>query len=94
MAKLVFLGSASAVAFEGHGNTFLGVKGDKSSILIDCSVDATLRLKQTGINLEDISDLIITHFHADHVSGIPNFLMDMLILGRKRNLSSTVQNIP
>ena len=84
MAKLIFLGSASAVAFEGHGNTFLAIQGQKSSMLIDCSANATLRLKKAGIRHEDIKNLIITHFHPDHISGLPNFLMDMWILGRKK----------
>lgn len=87
MAKLIFLGSASAVAFEGHGNSFLVIKGERSSILVDCAANPILRLKQAGINHEDISDLIITHFHADHVSGLPNFLMDMWLLDRKEKLT-------
>lgn len=87
MAKLIFLGSASAVAFEGHGNSFLVIKGERSSILVDCAANSTLRLKQAGINHEEIKNLIITHFHADHVSGLPNFLMDMWLLGRKEKLT-------
>jgi len=87
MAKLIFLGSASAVAFEGHGNSYLVIKGKKSSILVDCAANPTLRLKHVGIDNEDISDLVITHFHADHVSGLPNFLMEMWIVGRKKKLT-------
>jgi ribonuclease Z len=83
MPKLIFLGSASAVAFEDHGNSFLVVKGMSSSILIDCSADARLRLNRVGISHEDISDIIITHFHPDHVSGLPNLIMDMWLLGRQ-----------
>jgi len=86
MAKLIFLGSASAVAFEGHGNSFIVVQGEQSSILIDCSVNVTLRLKHVGISHDEIDDIIITHFHADHVSGLPNFLTDMWLLGRKKEL--------
>lgn len=87
MAKLIFLGSASAVAFEGHGNSYLVIKGERSSILVDCAANPTLRLRQVGINNEDVSDLVITHFHADHVSGLPGFLMDMWIVGRKKTLT-------
>ena len=87
MAKLIFLGSASAVPFEGHGNSFMVIKGELSSILVDCAANPTLRLKQAGINNEEIRDLIITHFHADHVSGLPNFLMDIWIMGRKEKLT-------
>jgi ribonuclease Z len=87
MARLVFLGTASAVAHEGHGNTYMVFEGDNGSILIDCAAEPLLRLKRAGIHHSDLSDLIITHFHPDHVSGIPNLLMDMWILKRKENLS-------
>jgi ribonuclease Z len=84
MAKLTFLGTASAVAFEGHENTYLVITGEGSSILVDCASNPILRLRKAGIHYDDVSDLIITHFHADHVSGLPNLLMDMWILGRKK----------
>jgi ribonuclease Z len=87
MAKLIFLGTASAVAYEGHENSFMVLKGQKSSILIDVSTKPLLKLEKLGINPEDLSDLIITHFHPDHVSGLPNLLMDMWILGRKEEFS-------
>ena len=86
MAKLIFLGTASAVAYEGHENTYMVLKGDKSSILIDCAAKPLLQLKKAGVHFNDLSDLIVSHFHADHVSGIPNLLMDMWILGREAEL--------
>ncbi len=84
MAKLIFLGTASAVAFEGHENTFMVIQGEQSSILVDCASNPILKLRKAGIHFEDLSDLVITHFHPDHVSGLPNLLMDMWILGRKK----------
>jgi len=84
MAKLIFLGTASAVAYKGHENTFLVLKGEESSILVDCSSRPVMRLKDAGIDHNDLSDLIITHFHPDHVSGLATLIMDMWILGREQ----------
>lgn len=83
MAKLIFLGTASAVAYQDHENSFLVIKGEESSILVDCSSRPVIRLKEAGIDHNDLSDLIITHFHPDHVSGLATLIMDMWILGRK-----------
>ena len=84
MAKLIFLATASAVAYPGHENSFLVLKGEESSILVDCSSRPVMRLKDAGIDYNDLSDLIITHFHPDHVSGLATLIMDMWILGREK----------
>jgi ribonuclease Z len=55
-------------------------------VLIDCSGTPTLRLAEAGITLDQISDIILTHFHPDHVGGLPLLLMNMWLLGRKRAL--------
>ena len=83
MKKLIFLGTASAVAYEGHENSFFVLEGDSSAVLIDCAARPLRRLQEAGIHFDAVNDLIITHFHPDHVSGLPNLLMDMWLLGRK-----------
>jgi ribonuclease Z len=86
MPKLVFLGTASAVPDENHENTYMAVLGRQQTILIDCSNNAFVRLEQAGIHYGDISDVILTHFHPDHVSGLPSLLLDMWLMGRKTPL--------
>lgn len=85
--KITFLGTASAVAYPGHENTFLAVEGESSTILIDCPARPLRRMDEAGVSKLNLNDLIITHFHADHVSGLPNLLMDMWLTGRKREFT-------
>jgi ribonuclease Z len=87
MAKLTVLGSANAVADEQHENTHLVLQGETRTILIDCVNNPVLRLRRAGIDFEQLTDLILTHFHPDHVSGVPMLLMNMWLLGRQRPLS-------
>ncbi len=87
MAKLVFLGTASAVAYEGHENSYFVVAGENSAVLVDCAARPIRRLREAGINIDHLNDLVITHFHPDHVSGLPNFLMDLWLLGRKKEFN-------
>jgi ribonuclease Z len=86
VAKLVVLGSACAVADEAHENTHLALLGRDGVVMIDCAGQPVVRLRRAGIAYSDVSDLILTHFHPDHVYGVPMFLMDMWLRGRKRPL--------
>ena len=87
MPELVFLGTASAVPDENHENTYMAILGRRQTILIDCSNNAFVRLEQAGIHYQDITDVILTHFHPDHVSGLPSLLLDMWLMGRKAPLT-------
>jgi ribonuclease Z len=87
MAKIIILGSSNAIPNEQHENTHMAVVGDKHIVLIDCVSNPILRLPQAGIEFDALTDLILTHFHPDHVSGVPLLLMNMWLLGRKNPLN-------
>ncbi len=86
MAKLIFLGTSNAISSEDHENTHLILVGEKRTVLIDCPNSPFLRFKKAGVDFNRLSDLIVTHFHPDHVSGVPQLLMNMWLMGRKRPL--------
>jgi ribonuclease Z len=86
MPALIILGSSNAVPDESHENTHMAVVGRERTLLIDCVSTPVVRLRQAGIALESIRDLILTHFHPDHVSGVPSLLMSLWLLGRKTPL--------
>jgi ribonuclease Z len=86
MPRLVFLGTANAVADEHHENTHLLVQGRERTILVDCANNPLIRLKKVGVDFNDLTDLVLTHFHPDHVSGVPMLLMTMWLQGRQRPL--------
>jgi ribonuclease Z len=87
MAKLIFLGTSNAVASENHENTHMALVGEHRYVLIDCVSSPLLRLKRAGLNYEDLSDLVLTHFHPDHISGVPLLLQNMWQLGRSTPLN-------
>jgi ribonuclease Z len=86
MAKLIFLGTGNAVPDQSHENTHLAVVGDQRFLLIDCANNPIVRLAQAGLDVQKITDLILTHFHPDHVSGVPSLLMSSWLLGRRQPL--------
>ena len=87
MPELIILGSSDAVPSEDHENTHMILVGEARVVLIDCSSNPVVRLKKVGLEALNITDLIVTHFHPDHVAGVPLFLLDSWLLGRKAPLN-------
>jgi ribonuclease Z len=87
MPKLIILGSSNSIPDSSHENTHMVLVGQESTVLIDCASNPILRLKQAGIDFNELTDIILTHFHPDHVSGVPLLLMDMWLMGRSRPLN-------
>jgi ribonuclease Z len=84
--EVIFLGTAAAVPDQEHENTHMALRDDTGVVLIDCSGSPLPRLSRAGIDQEQVTDIILTHFHPDHVGGIPLLLMNMWLLGRRTAL--------
>ena len=87
MARLIILGSSNAIPTQDRENTHMALVTDGGVVLVDCAGTPTVRLGDAGISLDSVTDLILTHFHPDHVSGVPLLLMNMWLLGRQQPLS-------
>jgi ribonuclease Z len=86
MSYVILLGTANAIPDPSHENTHMALITSERVILIDCVGSPNVRLTQAGIKLSSITDLILTHFHPDHVSGVPLLLMNMWLGGREEPL--------
>lgn len=86
MPVLSFLGTAAAVPDQQHENTMLALRDGDWVVLIDCSGSPLPRLARAGIDQGAVGDIILTHFHPDHVGGLPLLLMNMWLLGRTEPL--------
>ena len=87
MPKVIILGSSNAIPTAEHENTHLAVIGNERTVLVDCVSNPIVRLEKAGLDFNQVTDLILTHFHPDHVSGVPLLLMDMWLMGRRRPLN-------
>ncbi|WP_436516509.1 MBL fold metallo-hydrolase [Ekhidna sp. To15] len=83
--ELTVLGCGDAFGNGGRNNTsFLITEGDEH-VLIDCGASTLIRLKHEKIALEDISTIVISHFHGDHFGGIPFILISSLFEKLRKN---------
>jgi ribonuclease Z len=86
MPRLIFLGTSNAIPDERHENTHMLLVGSQRVVLIDCVDSPIVRLKKAGVEPDQLSDVVLTHFHPDHVAGIPQLLMNLWLMGRRRTL--------
>ncbi len=86
MSKVIILGTSNAIPSAEHENTHMAIVGEERTVLVDCVGDPIVRLEKAGIELNQITDLVLTHFHPDHVSGAPLLLLDMWLEGRRKPL--------
>lgn len=86
MAKVIILGSANSIPDAHHENAHFAIVGRQEFILVDCVGTPIVRLQQAGLDFNRLHHLVLTHFHPDHVSGVPLLLMNMWLLGRRERL--------
>lgn len=84
MPTLHLLGTGAAVSDPHRTTTMLACTTGSNTLVIDCGGDVVQRLMASGIDLETISALIVTHEHPDHVSGFPLFMEKIWLAGRKK----------
>lgn len=83
MAELLLLGTGAALTDGSREPTMLAIRGQNSTIVIDCGGNAVRQLQRLGVPLASIERLILTHSHPDHTSGLP-LLLEMLWLSGRR----------
>lgn len=70
--KIKVIGCGNAFSDKNFNQSFLIEEGDRK-MLIDCGMQTPQALKSAGVDIKDITDIYISHLHADHVGGMENF---------------------
>jgi ribonuclease Z len=78
---VVPLGVAAAQPTAEHDNSYLAVVQDERYWLIDCGGNPIGRLMRAGLDPLNVEGIILTHFHPDHVYGLPAFLLGLFVMG-------------
>ena len=75
MLDVCLLGTAGMMPLPYRWLTALMLRYNGSSLLIDCGEGTQIAMKEAGMNFKPIDILCVTHFHADHISGLPGLLL-------------------
>lgn len=98
MLEVCLLGTGGMMPLPYRWLTSLMVRYNGKSILIDCGEGTQIAMKEKGWSPKPIDVICFTHFHADHISGLPGMLLTMgnaertepLLLVGPKGLTKTV----
>ena len=86
MLDVCLLGTGGMMPLPRRKLTALMTRYNGSSMLIDCGEGTQVAIKEAGWSFKPIDVICFTHFHADHISGLPGLLLTMGNAERKEDL--------
>ncbi len=87
MLDVCLLGSGGMMPLPYRWLTALMTRFNGSSLLIDCGEGTQIAIKEKGWSFKPIDVICFTHFHGDHISGLPGLLLTMGNADRKEPLT-------
>jgi ribonuclease Z len=79
---LNFIGTGSGRTSLNRFHSSLLFKSDEKSMLLDAGDSISRALLNQKLPFNNITDIIISHYHSDHVAGLPSLLSQMIIENR------------
>jgi len=85
-SKITFLGTSSAIPTKtrNHNSILLSYKSE--NILIDCGEGTQRQFRFASVNPCQLTRLLITHFHGDHVFGLPGLFQTLALNNYQKKL--------
>jgi ribonuclease Z len=80
---IVFLGTAGSMPTAQRAPAALLVRRGGERLLFDCAEGTQRQLLRSSVGLVDLREVFVTHFHADHVLGLPGMFKTFALRGRE-----------
>ena len=84
--ELTFLGTSDAVPTKQRSHTSILLNYAGENILVDCGEGTQRQFRFAELNPCKITRILITHWHGDHVLGIPGILQTLALSGYNKTL--------
>jgi len=79
---VVFLGTAGSMPTAQRAPAALLVRRGGERLLFDCAEGTQRQLLRSSVGLVELREVFVTHFHADHVLGLPGMFKTFALRGR------------
>lgn len=86
MLKVTLLGTGGMMPLKDRALASAMVSVNGRQVLIDCGEGTQVQIRACSLGFKAIDGVLITHFHGDHVSGLPGLLLSMGNSGREAPL--------
>jgi len=83
---ITFLGTAQAIPTAKRNHTAVLLQHGGENILFDCGEGTQRQFRQAKINPCKLTRLVLTHWHGDHILGIPGLFQTLLLNGYSKTL--------
>ena len=77
MIEVCLLGTGGMMPLPYRWLTSLMLRYNGTSILVDCGEATQIAMRKKGWSPKPIDVMCFTHYHADHISGLPGMLLTM-----------------
>ena len=90
--RLIFIGTSSGRTSLSRFHSSILISNDSQQILIDAGDGISKALLNQGISFNSVSDIVFSHYHSDHLAGLPSLLTQMIIENREEDLNLFTHN--
>ncbi|MFX1569476.1 MAG: ribonuclease Z [Promethearchaeota archaeon] len=80
--ELIILGSAAAIPIKNRNLSSIAIKYKNQTVIFDCGEDFQRKFAEASLKFNKPLKIFITHFHGDHIIGLPGFLFRLSLNDR------------